>query len=60
MAGRKPDYKVLISRQNGDKTYYNDVGVGWDVAKDGISIQLHSLPLDGKLVVFPKRDSEGS
>ncbi len=60
MAGRKPDYKVLVSRQNEDKskTYYNDVGVGWDVAKDGISLQLYSLPVDGKLVIFPRKEED--
>lgn len=56
MAGKKPDYKVLVSRETGDKTYYNEVGVGWKVKNDGISIQLHSLPIDGKCVIFPKVD----
>ncbi|HEY1747801.1 MAG TPA: hypothetical protein VGG11_13700 [Xanthobacteraceae bacterium] len=60
MAGRKPDYKVLVSRQNDDKskTYYNEVGVGWSVKNDGISVQLYSLPVDGKLVIFPRNKDE--
>ena len=58
MAGRKPDYKVLVSRQNEDKTktYYNDIGVGWKVKNDGISVQLHAVPTDGKCVIFPMKE----
>ena len=57
--GKTPDYRVLVSRQNGDKNYYTEVGSGWNVAKDGISIQLNALPVDGKLVLFPRKDGEG-
>jgi hypothetical protein len=56
MAGKRPDYKVLVSRKNGDQNFYTEVGSGWNVAKDGISIQLNSLPIDGKLVLFPRDD----
>ena len=58
MANRKPDYRVMVSRKNGDKNFYTEVGAGWDVAKDGISIKLHALPTDGQLVVFPRKDEE--
>jgi len=56
--GRKPDYKVLVSREGKDKTFYNQVGVGWAVKNDGISIQLDALPVDGKLVMFPFREDD--
>ncbi len=60
MAGKKPEYKALVSRQTGEggdkKTYYTEVGAGWAVANDGISIQLHCLPTDGRLVLFPRKD----
>ena len=58
MAGKKPDYKVLVSRENGDKTYYTEIGSGWNVAKEGISIALNALPVDGKCVLFPRKDDE--
>ncbi len=54
MAGKKPDYKVLVSRENGDKTYYTEIGSAWNVAKDGISVQLNATPIDGRLVLFPR------
>jgi hypothetical protein len=57
--GQTPDFNVCVSRKGSDeKTYYTTVGAGWLVAKDGISIQLQCLPVDGKLVLFPKRDDE--
>lgn len=59
MAGKTPDYRVVISRESNGKTYYTEVGAAWLVAKDGISIQLNALPVDGKMVLFPvQTDSE--
>lgn len=54
--GKKPDWKVLVSRENGDKQFYTEIGSGWSVAKDGISIQLNALPVDGRIVLFPRKD----
>lgn len=54
--GRKPDLRVFVTRKNGDKTYYHEVGVAWHVDKGGISIKLHALPLEGELVCFPPKD----
>ena len=58
MAGKKPDYKVLVSREGQDKTFYTEVGAAWKVANEGISIQLHALPTDGKLVLFPREEKD--
>ena len=62
MAGKKPNYKVLVSRDNGEgedkKTYYTEIGSAWNVAKDGISIQFNALPVDGKCVLFPRKSDE--
>ena len=58
--GKKPDYRVLVSREVGDKTYYTDVGAAWRVANDGISIKLHALPVDGSLVLFPPSEDDGA
>ncbi|TQF27434.1 hypothetical protein UNPF46_30695 [Bradyrhizobium sp. UNPF46] len=61
MANRKPDYKVFVSRniaKEGEEpnNFYHDVGAAWMVDKDGISISLHALPIDGRLVLFPNKD----
>lgn len=56
MAGKKPEWKVLVSRESNDKNYYTQVGAGWNVKNDGISVLLHCLPTDGKLVLFPNKD----
>ena len=60
MAGQRPDYKVLVSRKNGDKTFYTEIGSAWSVSNDGISIQFNALPIDGKCVIFPRKDDNGS
>ena len=58
MAGKKPDYNVVVSKKSGDKNYYTTIGAGWNVAKDGISVELQALPVDGKIVLFPRKDNE--
>lgn len=54
--GQKPDYSVSVSNESGGKTHYTTIGAAWNVAKDGISIKLQALPIDGNLVLFPYRD----
>jgi len=55
--GRKPDFDVFVSKEReGDKPFYTRVGGAWSVAKDGISIELQALPVDGRLVLFPRKD----
>ena len=53
---KRPDYDVFVSEKNGDKNWYTKVGAAWNVAKDGISLKLTALPLDGNLVLFPPRE----
>jgi hypothetical protein len=54
----RPDYDVFVSQKNGDKNYYTKVGGAWIVARDGISIKLQALPVDGNLVLFPPKENE--
>jgi hypothetical protein len=52
----KPDFDVFVSQENGDKNWYTNIGAAWYVAKDGISIKLKALPMDGNLVLFPHKN----
>ena len=56
--GKRPDYRVLVSREVGGKTFYTEVGAAWRVSNGGISIKLHALPVDGSLVLFPPKEDE--
>lgn len=61
VANRKPDYKVFVSRniaKEGEvpNNFYHEVGAAWTVDRDGISISLHALPIDGRLVLFPYKE----
>jgi hypothetical protein len=55
---KRPDYSVYVSQKNGDETFYTRVGAAWNVARDGISIKLQALPIDGNLVLFPPKESD--
>lgn len=54
---KRPDYDVFVSQKNGDNTFYTRIGAAWLVAKEGISIKLQALPIDGSLVLFPPKDN---
>lgn len=56
--GKRPDYRAFVTRQNGDKNYYTEIGVAWNVASGGISIKLQALPVDGNIVLFPPKDDD--
>jgi hypothetical protein len=58
MAGAKPDYDVFVSQQSGGKNFYTKIGGAWRVEKEGISINLQALPVNGKMVLFPRRDDD--
>lgn len=60
--GTKPDFNVYVSRSykegSEEKNFYTQVGAAWNVAEQGVSIQLHALPVDGKLVLFPPKENK--
>lgn len=56
---KKPDFNVCVSRKGSDdKNYYTTIGAAWSVKDGGISVQLQALPVDGKMVLFRKKDDE--
>ncbi|MBA4306979.1 MAG: hypothetical protein C0429_09620 [Sphingopyxis sp.] len=56
---KRPDYNVYVTEKNGDKNYYHQVGVAWDVSNDGISIKLRpNLAISGECVLFPPKEDE--
>lgn len=64
MAGKKPDYKVFVSREGqdkegADKNYYTEVGAAWKVGQGAISIQLNeNIAVSNKLVCFVNEPKE--
>lgn len=61
MANQRPDYDVFVSQKTADgKNYYTRVGAAWAVSREGISIKLAALPIDGNLVLFPHRSDNQS
>jgi uncharacterized protein (DUF736 family) len=71
MAGRKPDYRVVIPQDNGrGKTNYFKVGAAWrnsnkETGDESIGLQINvGVPIllqpDSKLVLFENKDEEDS
>ena len=57
--GSKPQWRVMVSRESNGKNYYTQIGSGWDLKDEmGVSIVLHALPVDGKLVMFVRKPDE--
>jgi hypothetical protein len=59
MAGKKPDYRVFVTTKNGEKDFFHEVGVGWNVKSGGISVKLFANPTDGSMVMFPPKEENG-
>jgi hypothetical protein len=49
--GKRPDYRVLVSREVGGKTFYTEVGAAWRVNNGKSPSQLISFN-------FPSLDNE--
>jgi len=52
--GKKPSYVAYNVREIGNgKNFWNRVGVAWANKNGGFSVQLESVPLDGRIVCQP-------
>ena len=52
VANRKPSLIAYQVRDGkGDQSYWDRVGVAWSNRDGGFTIQLHSIPLDGRIVL---------
>lgn len=56
MAGKKPDYRACVVEENGNGSFYTDIGAGWDFATEkaeGISVKLRkNIAVSGEIVLF--------
>ncbi|MES9904692.1 MAG: hypothetical protein ABW168_18690 [Sedimenticola sp.] len=58
-SNKKPDLIAFTTTKGKDgKTYYHKIGAAWCTAKDGHSIELFSLPVNGRIVLFPPKNGE--
>ncbi len=58
---KKPSHiAYLASEGKEDKAYFNRIGAAWPHAngKGGFNIQLHAIPLDGKISLFVRKENE--
>ena len=54
-SSKKPSHVAYQVRDtgHGKKGYWNRIGVAWTTKGNGFSIQLESVPLDGRIVLRP-------
>ena len=53
-SGKKPSHVAYQVREIGNgKNFWNRVGVAWSNKNGGLTIQLESVPLDGRIVCQP-------
>lgn len=53
----KPTHNVVIAEKNGEKTYFHTIGAAWENKAGGFNVKLKSLPLDGELILFPRKEN---
>ena len=52
-------YQVRDGKNDGD-SYWDRIGVAWSNRDGGFTVQLHSIPLDGRIVLTkPKPKNNG-
>ena len=49
----KPDFRVRTPQNNGQKTFYHDLGAAWIKENGVISVQLFGTPINGTLIFVP-------
>ncbi len=54
--GRKPDLIAYTVRGEGEKAFWNRIGAAWTNKDGGHTIQLDSLPIDGRIVCRPPKE----
>lgn len=58
-SGRKPAfYAYQVRDGGGGKSYWNRVGAAWPNRDGGFTLQLESVPLDGRVVCQPPKADE--
>jgi hypothetical protein len=53
---KKPDLIAYVVKENGEKSFYNRIGVAWKNSKGGVKIVLEAFPVSGELLLLPPRE----
>lgn len=59
-SSKKPTHIAYQVRdgKNDDDSYWDRIGVAWVSDKGYLSVQLHSVPLDGRVVLGPRKERQ--
>ncbi len=57
-SNKKPEFQVFVTTGKSGEEFYHNIGAAWKVDKDGLSIKLSSLPINGEMVIFPSKEKK--
>lgn len=52
---KKPDMRVYTATESNGKSFFHEIGAAWANSKNGYNVRLHSLPVNGELILFPPK-----
>ena len=57
-ANQPSHYAYTVEKGRDDKSHWQKIGAAWETKGDGLSLQLKSLPLDGKIALRSREEVE--
>jgi hypothetical protein len=59
MSDKKPQLiAYTITENEGKDDFWTRIGAAWPNSKGGFNIELNAMPLNGKLILLPPKETE--
>ena len=52
----QPDLKAFAVTNNGDKSFFIEIGAAWKNTKGGYHIRLNALPVTAEIILLPPKE----
>lgn len=52
----QPDLKAFAVTNNGDKSFFTEIGAAWQNTKGGYHIRLNALPVTAEIILLPPKE----
>jgi len=52
----QPDLKAFAVTNNGDKSFFTEIGAAWKNTKGGYHIKLNALPVTAEIILLPPKE----
>ena len=51
-----PDLKAFAVTNNGDKSFFTEIGAAWKNTKGGYHVKLNALPVTAEIILLPPKE----